>query len=502
MVTELKNQLFAEDDVNSPCGDYLDYLKSRKLIDTLMGGTKAMRAAGLAYLPQEEAESAAAYNNRLQRSFLLNIYKRTVKKLAGNVFSKSIIINTKDKDIKELMMDFDMEGNNINVVSFRFFADAISSGVSHILVDYPDINLIEKDNQTFIYGEKGLELLSKKKEKQLGLRPFCTLISAKDIIGWKYGIVNGVKKLVNVRIKDQISVPTTKYNEEVKNRIRVLSPGSYEVYIENNNKFELLSAGITGLDYIPLFSFFTGEERKGLVTDFPLEDLAYLNLEHWQSSSDQRNILHYARLITFLGVCLDSALEDKKIVIGANQIVNTSDPAGDLRVVESSGQAIESGADDLRQIEKQMLAFGLSLTDNKVSRETATSRLLDSLEANSTLKNWALNFNDILNNIIECMADYLGKEKKNLNTTEDISNYVTVNSDINPSFSTDSSSILLSSYNNGVIDKENLLMEYKRRGILREEADIENIIQKTKDSQKTKDIQNSQNGEKPKTIVK
>jgi len=232
-----------------------------------------------------------------------------------------------------------------------------------------------------------------------------------------------------------------------------------------------------------LFSFFTGEERRGLVADFPLEDLAYLNLEHWQSSSDQRNILHYARLITFLGKCLDDALEDKKIVIGANQIVNTSDPAGDLKVVESSGQAIESGAEDLRQIEKQMLAFGLSLMDNKVSRETATSRLLDSMEANSTLKNWALNFNDVLNNIIECMADYLGKEKKSLNATEDIPNYVTVNSDINPSFGADSSSILLASFKDDVIDKENLLIEFKRRGILREEADIDYILKETKDKE-------------------
>ena len=483
MTTELKDKLFADDDISTPCADYLYYLQERKLIDTLMGGTKAMRKAGLTYLPQEEAESDIAYQNRIQRSFLLNIYKRTVKKLSGIVFSKPIIINTKDKDIRELLFDFDLEGNNINVVSFRFFADAISSGVSHILVDYPDINIINKDGQVFVYTENGMELLSKKKEKQMGLRPFCTQISAKNIIGWKYGTVNGVKKLINVRIKDQIAVPTGKYNEELKNRIRVLSPGAYETYIENENKYELTSAGITGLDYIPLFSFFTGEERRGLVADFPLEDLAYLNLEHWQSSSDQRNILHYARLITFLGKCLDDALEDKKIVIGANQIVNTSDPAGDLKVVESSGQAIESGAEDLRQIEKQMLAFGLSLMDNKVSRETATSRLLDSMEANSTLKNWALNFNDVLNNIIECMADYLGKEKKSLNATEDIPNYVTVNSDINPSFGADSSSILLASFKDDVIDKENLLIEFKRRGILREEADIDYILKETKDKE-------------------
>ena len=96
------------------------------------------------------------------------------------------------------------------------------------LIEYEgeNINLVNKNGQVFIYGENGLELLSKKKEKQMGLRPFCTQISAKNIIGWKYGTVNGVKKLINVRIKDQIAVPSGKYNEELRNRIRVLSPGS------------------------------------------------------------------------------------------------------------------------------------------------------------------------------------------------------------------------------------------------------------------------------------
>ena len=57
MATELKDKLFADDDISTPCADYLYYLQERKLIDTLMGGTKAMRKAGLTYLPQEEAES-------------------------------------------------------------------------------------------------------------------------------------------------------------------------------------------------------------------------------------------------------------------------------------------------------------------------------------------------------------------------------------------------------------------------------------------------------------
>ena len=472
---------FSIDGISSPCSAYSQYIYDSKLEYTLMKGTKEMREAGKLYLPQEEAESENAYKNRLKRTFLYNLYKRTVKKLAGTVFSKPIIINTEDPDIRNLMFNFDFQGNNINVVGFRHFADAISYGVSHILVDYPDINLLDKNGQMFIEKDGKFELLSLKQEKELNLRPFATVIPATNIIGWKYETVNGVRKLVNVRIKDTVTFPDGRFGEVKKERIRVLTPGFYEVYIKEKD-WELVSGGKTGIDYIPLFSFFTGEDINGLICDLPLEDLAYLNLEHWQSSSDQRNVLHYARLITFLGIELDDAMEDKKIVIGCNQIVHSSSPTGDLKVVEHSGKAIEAGANDLRQIEKQMQEFGYNITNNKVSRETATSRVIDSVEANSTLKNWALNYNDLMNTVIDCMADYLGKEKASIstNSTEDIPDYVKVNTDINPSFGGVGADILTTALKENSIDIENYLIELKRRGIIREGANIKHILEKVK----------------------
>ena len=51
----------------------------------------------------------------------------------------------------------------------------------------------------------------------------------------------------------------------------------------------------------------------------PLLDLAWLNLAHWQSSSDQRHILHIARVPILFARGMDTA--ESQIDIGPNRII-------------------------------------------------------------------------------------------------------------------------------------------------------------------------------------
>ena len=486
MNEELQNYL---QELQQPIQAYNAYMLERKLPETLMGGTKAMRAAGETYLPREEAETIKGYQNRINRSFLLNVYKRTVKRLAGEVFSKPVIFNEKiDPTLKEYLNDIDLESNNINVFGFKHFADSIAYGVSHILVDYPEVELEEENGITFVVNNGKREIFSKKQEKEMNLRPYCSIISAANIIGWRFEKINGVKTLSSVRIKDKTTLPDGVFGEKIVDRVRVLKIGSYETYIadEEFGDMELISSGITGLDYIPLFSFFTGENINGLVCDISMMGLADLNLEHWQSSSDQRNILHYARMITFLGVALDAVQEDQQVVLGCNQIVHTSDPSGDLKVVETSGKAIETGSNDLRQLEASMGLFGLGIEEKRPDRETATSNLLSHISASSTLKNWALNYDDLYNNVVNCMMDYMGIDKPKENA-------IKVNTDLVPSVGSTTVQMILESYKEGAIDQETFLIEMKRRGLIRDSADLNEIMKRTELEKQSSEVPNNTN---------
>ena len=64
-------------------------------------------------------------------------------------------------------------------------------------------------------------------------------------------------------------------------------------------------------------------------------ELGHLNVEHWQSSSDQQTILHVARvpLLFVIGV-------ETPLTIGADSLITASNPGAELKFVEHSGAAI------------------------------------------------------------------------------------------------------------------------------------------------------------------
>ena len=118
--------------------------------------------------------------------------------------------------------------------------------------------------------------------------------------------------------------------------------------------------------YLNRCGFFKGEPL--------LDDLADVNVAHWQSQSDQRNILHYARTPILFGAGMD---DDEDIVVASSSMVKASDPQASLAWVEHSGQAIGAGRQDLKDLEFQMEALGLQLLVQKAGQQSVTGDVQD-----------------------------------------------------------------------------------------------------------------------------
>jgi hypothetical protein len=201
----------------------------------------------------------------------------------------------------------------------------------------------------------------------------------------------------------------------------------------------------------------------------PLEDLAYLNVSHWQSASDQRHILHIARVPILFGTAID-ALDDegKPVEIGPNRMITSSDPNGKLGYVEHGGTAIASGRQDLLDIEDRMRVMGLELHTQKQSgNATATGRAIDSAEQNSVVSAMAVSLEQALEQALGFMAqwDKLG----------DTGGDVDVNTDFNAMLGERAQEItgLLNLRLAGEISSDAMLQEMKRRGFLSDDYDIE-----------------------------
>ena len=76
--------------VATPRQEVLRHMERIQTVTDLMGGQKAMRAAGERYLHRGKDEPKPKWEARVNGATLLNAYERTLAYLAGQVFSKDV----------------------------------------------------------------------------------------------------------------------------------------------------------------------------------------------------------------------------------------------------------------------------------------------------------------------------------------------------------------------------------------------------------------------------
>ena len=127
------------DDVATPCAAWRAMAEDWALIHDLLGGTRAMRAAGERWLPREPKESLEAYRIRLSRSVLFNGLGRAVQTLVGKPFGRPVTLSDDaDPRVRALAHDLDLAGRNLTVFARDVLAAALADGLSHILVGHSD----------------------------------------------------------------------------------------------------------------------------------------------------------------------------------------------------------------------------------------------------------------------------------------------------------------------------------------------------------------------------
>lgn len=420
-----------------------------EMIRTLVGGTDAMRAAGERYLPKEEAESVALYKNRLKRSTLFNATKKTVKDMTGKVFFKPIVLKENVPEaLKTIAENIDATGRHLNVFAKDVFADVLQPGIGYLLADMPPL---ATDQPNTIAAEKAQNR-----------RPYLVYIPLESVLGWKSTLQNGAEVLTQFRFRETVYEQDGEWHEKAVSQVRVLSPGAWEVWRETSDKsWVKVAEGTTTLSYVPIVPVSFG--RTGFMqAEPPLGELAELNVAHWQSSSDQRNILHVARVPILFGAGFS---DESAIAIGASSMVRAQDTSAKLQFVEHSGQAIGAGRDDLKDLEFQMQTMGLQLLVPSPGQKTATGEVRDDAKENSPLAAMARALEDALEVAFGMMADYLG-------LGVDAGGELEVNKDfgVQSGFSQDLQ-LLLDASNARQISPETFWAEWKRRGILSDSFD-------------------------------
>lgn len=413
------------------------------MFDALLGGTETMRQAGKLFLPQWAQETDAAYRDRLATSTLLPVLKETVANMVGRVFFQDMDTSLVADSVKELLPNFDWQNNAMNVFCAHWFADALAKGASYVLVDYPE-------------NSGGVTLAD---EKRLGLRPYAVLIKNSDVLGFRYEMRAGCAVLTQFRYKQTIMAYDGEFGEQAIEQINVHEVGRVRRY-RKNSEGELFLHSETALmkngeplDFIPVVDLVL--EKTGFFAGQPpLLELAYLNVKHWQSQSDQDNITHYVRapLLQYQG-----SAEMEKIALAAGYLIQVGEN-GALSYVEHSGAAIQTGAAALEKLEQDMQIAGAKLLTQTKLALTDTQARDEAERGVSLLRHYANLLEDSIGRVLDIMAFWQGQSDGG---SVDISG--SIDADYSPTISLD---VLVKMNAAGVLSDETLFDEAKKRGII------------------------------------
>lgn len=405
-----------EKTIAASIADYEKQEKDRKICRSLMGGTRSMREAGTEYLPKEAGEDGGEYATRLNRTFLLNVFRKTVKGLVAIAFRKPMEVKTSIPEVEKWSLNINRKGQTLEEFAKSCVRSAIAEGLTFVWVDYPtdvgeDVTLAD--------------------ERRLDLRPYFTQVAAEAVPYWRWEIWNGEPVLAEIRIKEKVQVQLDEFWHEDVDAIRrfrlnkfVLDNGTVErgVYWEqfvkdDKGNWYVLNDGVLDLDVIPIVPIY-GDQTGQFTADPPLMDLAWLNVEHWQSQSDQRNILHFARVPFLFGAGLEDDSEEmteaggSETTLSVQRFMTSSNPAAHVGWIEVSGAGIEAGARDLDRLQEQMYAFGTKyLLSSETGNQTATQRILDKVEHDSELRSLVDDALTSLEAAFVIAGKYLGRDE-------------------------------------------------------------------------------------------
>ena len=427
----------------------------------LMGGTKAMRKAGQEYLPKFAQEEKEAYDARLKSSWLFNGFRKTVRDMTGRVFDSPVEMGQgAPNQLVDWATNIDLQGRDLSEFAREVFMEGMKgSGISYVMVDAP--------------ARRGDE--SVQEAETQNLRPYFVHLKLESVLGWKTRVEANVTKLAQIRIMESVSEPNPddEFDEMHIDQVRVLDYNDerkavdVRIYRKDSKKenWVLHDEYPTDLSEITVVPFYAN--RTGFFTGEPvLDDLADVNVAHWQSQSDQRNILHVARVPILFGKGFG---EGEDLTIGSSKAVMAQDPEAELEWVEHTGAAIGAGRQDLKDLEFQMETHGLQLLVQK-GNQSATGEALDAKKETSQLAMMADALKDCLEQAFAFMADLGGIQSDSIE--------VNVNKEFGVSMLTAQElTAMLGAVNTGNLSRETFLSELKRRGFVRDDLDVDAEIE-------------------------
>jgi hypothetical protein len=336
-------------------------------------------------------------------------YRDTLQDLAARPFGRELSFEQAPPPrFDEFLRDVDGSGKALTVLARDVLLMAMHRGMHHVLVDASSTSgtnaQTTEGRRVYARQIDALSLLDVTDETDAEGRRRVTYCRFVMVVDRKVNQFDHVSEPVIVELTKKIGdLPGTKvewsFNQETRKWVAA-APTEY-----NPGRFG-----------IPLFTVYT--EQTGHYRAQPvLEDLAWVNLAHFQSRSDHAHVMRIARLITlvtlgFPATSKQNPLAEKahdQIVLGPLSRINSSRPPNEVSVgfLEPSGKSIELSFQDMDQLADECKRLGARHLTAKTGNVTARAVSLDDQKSVNNLQTWCLRLEVFLRQILEAAAEWL-----------------------------------------------------------------------------------------------
>ena len=400
----------------------IDQMKGWEIMTAVTNGTEYLRENSETFLPLEPREDYSAYLARVNRAVFSPYTQRLIRAAAGLILRKPISIVGDPYWTEVFNKNVDGCGSDVDEYARRQAICALTYGHCHTLVDFP----APTDARTLA------------EERALNRRPYWIEIEPKNIYGWRLDRDSNYGSLTQVRIAEKAVVPDGDFGEKVYDQVRVIEPGRYRVYRQDEQEkqlqgsaaypnsydqtttaggqYEIVEQGVFGLEGIPLVTVYANKIET-MCSRPPLLDIAYLNLAHFQRQADLIHSLHIASQPMLVMEGWDDQTKD--MAISVNYAMATQ-PGNKVYYVEPASSAFEAQSAEVQELQQQMSSLGIStLSQQKYVAESADARRLDRIDTNSMLAMVSMDLESGLQKSYNLAANYLGIEPPEVKISRD-----------------------------------------------------------------------------------
>lgn len=412
--------------------EYANRLPLWTLVHDAVEGEHAIKAKGTAYLPNPDTSKEAdtvegkkTYTNYLNRSKYYNVTGRTLEGLVGYVFSKQPVVNLTAR-LQAIENNIDGIGTSLEQMAKLNLARVLSYGRAGLLVDYP-----RKANEDGTVQDVTIADLD------AGLvRPKIVSYSPFNIRNWGTMEVGAAALLRFVVLKETYE-PTDDENpqgfgQDTVDQYRVLRLAkvgdglmcTYEIWRPNaggsafemvEGPFPLVKSDQKPFDFIP-FKFIGWQDNTPSCDSVPLYDIASLNIGHYRNSAEFEDsvFLLGSPQLVLAGITKDwvkDVWKDKGLKFGSRTAIAL--PVGASASLEQA-QPNTLAQTAMEQKERQMVALGATLVENKSVQRTATEADQDETTKVSVLSSSADNVSEAIADALVWAGLFIGEEQSEI----------------------------------------------------------------------------------------